>query len=340
MGRRLKAITGALCALAALMCAGAAFAAPLMPSTPSQEVLSVGDYGEDVAVLQTELRSLSFYGGEVTGLFDGDTRAAVMGLQNFLGVHADGMFGPITFGAYWNAFLDGRLAFPEEDNAQEEVIGRLADYIIGIDPGHQQTPDAALEQMAPASKRTKERQSPGSVGVRTGTPEYKINLLIAFKLKDLLEAEGATVVMTRETSDVSISNMERARMMNDADVDIWLRLHCDSASSAAQSGASVLIPSRSYSAAIYRESLRLGKHIYETFGKATSAPMLSLTALMDQSGFNWSEKPVVAIEMGLLSNPQEDLRLNRDSYQASCAVGIFNGVVAYFEEAAANRPAE
>ena len=83
-------------------------------------------------------------------------------------------------------------------------------YTIGIDPGHQETPDAELEQMAPGVKRTKERQSPGSTGVKTGVPEYKINLLIAFKLRDLLEAEGATVVLTRETSDFSLSNMERA----------------------------------------------------------------------------------------------------------------------------------
>lgn len=327
--RRLAALC---CVFAVLLSCSAAFAAPTMPEIPSQEILSAGDFGEDVETLQTELRALGFYEGEITGLFDGATKQAVIRLQAFLGVREDGAFGPLTFAAYWNAFELGLLAFPEQQSAASDETDRLAGYTIGIDPGHQETPDAELEQMAPGVKRTKERQSPGSTGVKTGVPEYKINLPIAFKLRDLLEAEGATVVLTRETSDFSLSNMERALLMNESGVDIWLRLHCDSVSSANKSGASVLIPSRAYGAAIYQESLRLGQCVYESFSEATGATMISLRALMDQTGFNWSEKPVIAVEMGMLSNPQEDIRLNRDSYQTSCAAGLFNGILAYFEQ--------
>lgn len=330
----LRRFAALCCVFAVLLSCSAAFAVPTMPEIPSQEILSAGDFGEDVETLQTELRALGFYEGEITGLFDGATKQAVIRLQAFLGVREDGAFGPLTFAAYWNAFELGLLAFPEQQSAASDETDRLAGYTIGIDPGHQETPDAELEQMAPGVKRTKERQSPGSTGVKTGVPEYKINLLIAFKLRDLLEAEGATVVLTRETSDFSLSNMERALLMNESGVDIWLRLHCDSVSSANKSGASVLIPSRAYGAAIYQESLRLGQCVYESFSEATGATMISLRALalMDQTGFNWSEKPVIAVEMGMLSNPQEDIRLNRDSYQTSCAAGLFNGILAYFEQ--------
>ena len=68
--------------------------------------------------------------------------------------------------------------------------------------------------------------------------------------------------------------------------------------------------------------------------------MLDLKALMDQTGFNWSERPVVAVEMGMLSNPQEDIRLNRDSYQTSCAIGLFNGILTYFDQMEANSAEE
>ena len=336
----LKRLAALFCVFAAFASCSAAFAAPSMPQTPSQEILSAGDFGDDVMVLQSELRALGFYDGEITGLFDGATREAVMELQRMLGVDADGSFGPITFAAYWNAFEVGLLSFPQSETEQQNKEGRLAGRTIGIDPGQQETADAGLEQIAPGVERTKERQSAGSTGVKTGVPECKINLLVAFKLRNLLEAEGATVVLTRETSDVSISNKERAQMMNDAGVDIWLRLHCDSTSSAKQSGASILIPSRAYGAAIYQESLRLGQCIYDSFAAATGATMLDLKALMDQTGFNWSERPVVAVEMGMLSNPQEDIRLNRDSYQTSCAIGLFNGILTYFDQMEANSAEE
>ena len=332
----LKRFAALCCVFAALALCGAALAAPTMPEIPSQEILSAGDFGDDVVTLQTELRALGFYEGEITGLFDGATRAAVIRLQRFLGVREDGALGPVTFAAYWDAFERGLLAFPEPEPSQQHAAGRLSGRTVGIDPGQQEAADTGLEQIAPGVDRTKERQSAGSTGVKTGVPECKINLLIAFKLRDLLEAEGATVVLTHDTTDVSLSNIERAQAMNNAGVDIWLRLHCDSASSAKQSGASVLIPSRTYGAAIYQESLRLGQCIYENFAAATGATMLDLRALMDQTGFNWSERPVVAVEMGMLSNPQEDLRLNRDSYQASCAAGLFNGILAYFDQAEAD----
>ncbi|MCI7442585.1 MAG: N-acetylmuramoyl-L-alanine amidase, partial [Clostridium sp.] len=37
------------------------------------------------------------------------------------------------------------------------------------------------------------------------------------------------------------------------------------------------------------------------------------------TGFNWSKVPVVLIEMGFLSNPEEDNLLNSDSYQDKLA---------------------
>ncbi|MBE5785051.1 MAG: hypothetical protein E7330_04550 [Clostridiales bacterium] len=321
------------CVFAALFSfCGVSFAAPeTVPPVPTEEILSVGDFGDDVTALQFQLRALGFYEGEVAGLFDGRTHNAVVSLQQFLGVEADGAFGPITAGAYFAALESGLLAFPEPNPEENTAAGSLSGLVIGIDPGHQLIPDAGLEAIAPGVDRTKQRQSPGGTGAKTGTAEHRINLIIALKLRDLLLAEGAEVIMTRETGDVSLSNRERALLMNEAEVDVWVRLHCDSASSARESGARVLVPSRTYNAAIYRESFLLGKCLQESFTEATGVSMPPLRALMDQTGFNWSAVPVAAVEMGMLSNPQEDIRLNRDSYQTSCAAGIFNGLITYFE---------
>lgn len=290
-------------------------------------VLRIGDYGREVVDLQRELAASGFYSGEISGTFTTDTRDAVIALQKSLGVEIDGIFGPSTAQAYEAALAQGHFAAP--GSAAEALP--LKGTIIGIDPGHQAVEDPALEPLLPGSNRTKPRMSKGATGVKTGTPECRVNLQIGLKLKDMLETGGATVVMTRESSDVSLSNIERAQMMNEANVDIWVRLHCDASSSERPSGSHALIPSRAYNADIYKESLFLAQSVLEGFSDATGAANGGITALMNQTGFNWSERPVMAIEMGYLSNAEDDVRLGRDSYQIACATGIYNGIAAYYQ---------
>lgn len=293
-----------------------------------QGVLEVGDYGSQVAELQQELSDLGFYQGEISGTFSTDTRGALIALQKVLGVEVDGAYGPETASAYVAALADGILVKP----ADQEATAPLAGKIIGIDPGHQTDEDTGLEPLLPDSERTKPRMTKGAVGVKTGASECQINLAIGLKLKSMLEAGGASVVMTRTTNDVNISNIERTQLMNQNQVDCWVRLHCDASSSERTSGAHGLIPSRAYNADIYADSLRLAKQVMAGFCDATGATDGGITALMDQTGFNWSDFPVIAIEMGYLSNAEDDVRLGLDSYQIACATGIYNGIVSYFQQ--------
>lgn len=313
-----------ICLFALCLALGGSQGALALP----QGILSVGDYGEDVRELQAELAAAGFYHGEVSGTFTTDTRDAVIALQRALGSEMDGIYGPETGAAYEEAQRQGYFAQPaQEAQSAPPLSGR----VIGVDPGHQTADDPELEQMLPNSNRTKPRMSKGAVGIKTGTPECRVNLAIGLKLKDLLESAGATVVMTRDSNDVSLSNMERAQLMNDAGVEIWVRLHCDASSSERTSGAHALVPSRAYNEAIYKESLALAQSVLGAFCAATGAEDGGVSASMTQTGFNWSERPVMAIEMGYLSNAEEDVRLGRDSYQIACATGIYNGIVAYYE---------
>ncbi|MFQ9800473.1 MAG: N-acetylmuramoyl-L-alanine amidase [Clostridia bacterium] len=46
----------------------------------------------------------------------------------------------------------------------------------------------------------------------------------------------------RETGNVNISNVQRALLFNEAEVDLAVRIHCDGAESSDVHGASMLVP--------------------------------------------------------------------------------------------------
>lgn len=206
----------------------------------------------------------------------------------------------------------------------------LSGIVIGLDPGHQAHSNSDQEPVAPGSGETKKKVSSGTQGRFTDVAEYEVNLKVGLILKKILTDLGATVVMSRESHDVDISNSERANMMNEADAALVVRLHCNGSDNSDKHGAVVLIPSNDCTAAINDASKKAGKCIVKAFADATGAKDLGLQPRSDQTGFNWSTVPVCNVEMGYMTNEKEDNLLVKDDYQDQCAHGIANGIVDYF----------
>ena len=211
----------------------------------------------------------------------------------------------------------------------------LAGILIGLDPGHQRKGNSALEPMAPGSSVMNKKVTSGTQGRFTGVPEYVVNLQVGLKLRDELEALGAAVIMTRTTHDVDISNSERAKMMNKAGVDCWLRIHADGSEDPKVNGISILVPTagtmNTTDAGVQQRSVKLASKLLDSVTASTKAKSRGLKYRSDQTGFCWSSVPVCNIEMGYMTNETEDRLLVTDAYQKKIVDGLVKGFLKYFE---------
>lgn len=224
----------------------------------------------------------------------------------------------------------GLLSFDSVASAKAGK-GTRADKVIAIDAGHQARGDSSLEPVAPGSKTKKAKVAGGTSGVSTKVPEYKVTLKVAKKLKKELVSRGYKVVMIRKSNNVNISNRERALKANKS-ADICIRLHADGINSPSVYGASALYPSTSnkYIGRLSKKCKKLSEAVLSKMCASAGCRNRGLSVRDDLTGTNWSTIPVTLIEMGFLTNPAEDKKLNNSGYQKKLAYGMANGVDKYF----------
>lgn len=219
----------------------------------------------------------------------------------------------------------------ENTNVQEEnIIKRPPSSIktVVIDPGHGPGGNSAKELQSPDSSIMKIKDGGGAEGINSKTPEYIITMSVSLKLKNLLEANGINVVMTKDDINLAPGNIERADVGNNNNADLSIRIHCDSADISSAKGASMLVPAPvGYAENIAGISRTYGEIILNDLVSTVGMYNRGVIERSDLTGFNWSKVPVVLIEMGFLSNPEEDNLLNSDSYQDKLAQGLCNGIL-------------
>ena len=156
---------------------------------------------------------------------------------------------------------------------------------------------------------------------------------IGLKLKDALKNKGYNVFMVREKNDVNISNKERALITNKAGCDVFLRLHADAGGSGA-TGASTITSSikNPNTRAVQQSSDKFSKIVLEEYVKATGFKNRGISYRDDLTGTNWSTVTNTLIEMGFLSNPEDDRKMSSPEFQDLMINGIVNGIEKYFSE--------
>ena len=215
--------------------------------------------------------------------------------------------------------------------AKENESNKKASGTIVIDPGHSAVVAEGSEPLGPGSSEYKAADASGTSGVSTGVKEYELTLDISEQLKEELEARGYTVIMTRESNDVPISCIQRADVANNAGADAYVRVHANGSGDSSVTGAMTICttPDSPYVPELYTASRQLSDCIIQKYCEATGCRSEGVWETDTMSGNNWSQVPVTIIEMGYMTNPEEDQLMETIDYQQKMVQGIANGIDQY-----------
>lgn len=192
----------------------------------------------------------------------------------------------------------------------------------------------------------------GGAAGASGVTEKDINLAIAFNIKEMAEADGWTVVMTRE-EDIGLypekdkqnirslktaDLLERKRIIAETNPLLAVSIHLNSfKQDTSVRGAQTFYPGCTAEQAITDESKLLAEKIQENLieGIADGTDREALSK-RDAMIFKNPSVPIVIVECGFLSNREEETLLKDESYQRKLAECIYNGIMEYSDREGAN----
>lgn len=177
-------------------------------------------------------------------------------------------------------------------------------------------------------------RDPGKVGIVDEVEEKGINLAISLFLKDYLEEQGINVILTRE-SDVglyseSASNKKREdlnnrlEIINSSKVDFAVGIHQNSFTQSQYKGAQVFYYQGS------EEGIKLAKALQSQLIEGLDpSNTRTIKANTNYYLLENSSVPMVIVEAGFLSNPEECALLSDAEYQKKVAENIGIGIMNY-----------
>lgn len=184
------------------------------------------------------------------------------------------------------------------------------------------------------------KKAPPDEGAQSsnGTTEAEINLKIAFKVQNLLEQSGATVILTRSDESAiydldkktlrekKISDIHnRVKIGNESSADIFVSIHLNK------------IPQEQYSGwqCFFKKddenSIKLAKSLQNSLNQSIQKENNRIAMKLENVYIiRKVEIPISIVECGFLSNKEEEAQLLTDDYQNKLAWGIYLGIMDYF----------
>ncbi len=160
---------------------------------------------------------------------------------------------------------------------------------------------------------------------RGGIQEKMVNLSIAGRVRDKLEALGYTVIMSRE-DDSYITKEERVKMANAARADIYVSIHQNASEDTSVSGMEVWYEETGTG----WDNRRLAQLMRQQTARKVETAERELRGDADFHVTGETKMPSCLIETGFLSNKEERNLLITEEYQEQIADGIVQGIEYYF----------
>lgn len=180
----------------------------------------------------------------------------------------------------------------------------------------------------------------GAVGV-DGIIEKDINLAVSLKLRELLEASGYNVIMTRDKDEAiyddtagTLREKKRSDLHNRADIikenendnTIFVSIHQNKFPDSKYFGTQIFYSKNN------TESQGLASGIKDS---VVSLVQPDNTREIKPAGSNVyllhnAQVPAVVVECGFLSNQEEAQKLIKDEYQSQLAFCVYCGIINYF----------
>ena len=175
----------------------------------------------------------------------------------------------------------------------------LQNKLIVIDPGHGGDPGAIV----------------GSVEEKT------LNLDISLKLRDILQAQGAKVLMVRD-KDIAVDQYVRAGIANEAGADLYISIHNNTAARSSVTGTETWYYPDPDKKAF---ATALQKAVVQATGAVDRGVKDSVGLIVTRE----TRMPSALVEVVFMTNPGDLAKVQTPEYQQKVAEGIFQGVLNY-----------
>jgi N-acetylmuramoyl-L-alanine amidase len=258
--------------------------------------------------------------------------------------------GPVGSGSFQGVNadrLDRYASFIQRDQFEPQAIEESSYEglrVVVLDPGHGGRSDGARGG--------------------TGTLEKDLVLSVSQKLKNMLEEDlGVKVVLTR-TADYYVGLKERTAISNNNRADLFLSIHANAAFRKTVQGYETYYLSFSASDLEASQLAQIENKALGVEGDAREAPLLEAILwdmaqleFINESGrfanqvqetlvrsmkgkdrgvrqaplavLMGARMPATLVEIGFISNPSQEIKLNRDAHQDRIARALFDAISEY-----------
>ncbi len=169
-----------------------------------------------------------------------------------------------------------------------------------------------------------------------GSNEADINLGIALKLAEILKAKGYDIFMTRESDEIPpemeaddrglyvLDPNERCELANEAEVDLFISIHCNSLPSSPSVSGMQLYYTEYHAAGNDKYAERLADSMEEMFG---NRPQVIANPQNDSYVVNrLVDAPSVLVETGFITNENDAALMLTESWQQQMAKALAEGI--------------